>query len=54
MKPRILVIDDEHAIRDALKRTLEYEGYDVTLAATGEEGVKLVDRVPPDLVFLDI
>ena len=54
MKPRILVIDDEHAIRDALKRTLEYEGYDVTLAATGEEGVKLVDREPPDLVFLDI
>jgi len=54
VKPRILVIDDEHAIRDALKRTLEYEGYDVTLAATGEEGVKLVDREPPDLVFLDI
>ncbi len=54
MKPRILVIDDEAAIRDSLKMTLEYDGYDVMLAATGEEGVKLVEREAPDLVFLDI
>ena len=54
MKPRILVIDDESAIRDSLKMTLEYDGYDVSLAATGEEGVKLVEREAPDLVFLDI
>ena len=54
MKPRILVIDDESAIRDSMKMTLEYDGYDVMLAATGEEGVKLVEREAPDLVFLDI
>ena len=54
MKPRILVIDDESAIRDSLKMTLEYDGYDVMLAATGEEGVKLIEREAPDLVFLDI
>ncbi len=54
MKPRILVVDDEAAIRDSLKMTLEYDGYDVMLAATGEEGVKLVEREAPDLVFLDI
>ncbi len=54
MKPRILVIDDEAAIRDSLKMTLEYDGNDVMLAATGEEGVKLVEREAPDLVFLDI
>jgi two-component system, NtrC family, nitrogen regulation response regulator NtrX len=54
VKPRILVIDDEAAIRDSLKMTLEYDGYDVSLAATGEEGVKLVEREAPDLVFLDI
>jgi two-component system nitrogen regulation response regulator NtrX len=54
VKPRILVIDDESAIRDSLKMTLEYDGYDVSLAATGEEGVKLVEREAPDLVFLDI
>jgi two-component system nitrogen regulation response regulator NtrX len=54
VKPRILVIDDESAVRDSLKMTLEYDGYDVMLAATGEEGVKLVEREAPDLVFLDI
>ncbi|HET9705532.1 MAG TPA: response regulator, partial [Vicinamibacterales bacterium] len=54
MKPRILVIDDEEGIRSSLKMILEYDGYDVMLAATGEEGVKLLDRETPDLVFLDI
>ncbi|MGE3277223.1 MAG: sigma-54-dependent transcriptional regulator [Vicinamibacterales bacterium] len=54
MKPRILVIDDEAAIRDSLRMILEYEGYDVLLAATGEEGAALVEREAPDLVFLDI
>jgi two-component system nitrogen regulation response regulator NtrX len=54
VKPRILVIDDEVAIRDSLKMTLEYDGYEVMLAATGEEGVKLVEREAPDLVFLDV
>jgi two-component system, NtrC family, nitrogen regulation response regulator NtrX len=54
VRPRILVIDDESAVRDSLKMTLEYDGYDVMLAATGEEGVKLIEREAPDLVFLDI
>jgi two-component system, NtrC family, nitrogen regulation response regulator NtrX len=54
MKPRILVIDDESAIRDSLKMILEYEGYDVVGAATGQDGLSLVDREPPDLVLLDI
>jgi DNA-binding NtrC family response regulator len=54
VKPRILVIDDESGIRDSLKMILEYEGYEVMQAATGEEGVKLVEREAPDLVFLDI
>ena len=51
MKPRILVIDDESAIRDSLKMILEYEGYEVQGAATGQDGLTLVDRDPPDLVF---
>jgi two-component system nitrogen regulation response regulator NtrX len=54
LKPRILVIDDEAAIRDSLRMILEYEGYEVLQAATGDEGVKLVEREAPDLVFLDI
>ncbi len=51
---RILVIDDEPAIRDSLRMILEYQGYGVMTAATGEEGAALVEREAPDLVFLDI
>ena len=54
MKPRILVIDDEAAIRDSLKMILEYEGYDVQGAATGQDGLVIADREVPDLVLLDI
>jgi two-component system, NtrC family, nitrogen regulation response regulator NtrX len=54
VKPRILVIDDDAEIRKSFKMTLEYAGYDVTLAATGEEGVKLAEQEAPDLVFCDI
>src|SRR3954464_8221079 len=54
MKPRILVIDDEAAIRDSLKMILEYEDYDFLGASSGPEGVALVKRESPDLVVLDI
>jgi two-component system, NtrC family, nitrogen regulation response regulator NtrX len=54
MKPRILVIDDEAGIRDSMRMILEYEGYEVLAAATGEEGIALVQREPIDMVFLDI
>jgi two-component system, NtrC family, nitrogen regulation response regulator NtrX len=53
-KTRILVIDDEAAIRDSLRMTLEYEGYEVSGAATGQEGLALVERDAPDLVLLDV
>ena len=51
---RILVIDDDPAIRDSLRMTLEYQGYAVMLASGGDEGAALVEREAPDLVFLDI
>jgi two-component system, NtrC family, nitrogen regulation response regulator NtrX len=54
MKSRILVIDDEAAIRDSLRMILEYEGYEFLGAATGQDGLVMVDRENPDLVFLDI
>jgi two-component system, NtrC family, nitrogen regulation response regulator NtrX len=54
VKPRILVIDDESAIRDSLRMILEYEGYEVQGAATGQDGLAAVDRDQPELVFLDI
>ena len=54
MKSRILVIDDEPAIRDTMRMILEYEGYEVQLAGSGQEGLAQAEREAPDLVFLDI
>src|SRR5438132_4551100 len=54
MKSRVLVIDDEAAIRDSLRMTLEYEGYEFVGAATGQEGLTLAEREGPDLVLLDV
>jgi two-component system, NtrC family, nitrogen regulation response regulator NtrX len=53
-RARILVIDDEAAIRDSLRMTLEYEGYEFIGAATGQEGLSLAERDAPDLVLLDV
>ena len=53
-RSRILVIDDEAAIRDSLRMTLEYEGYEFVGAATGQEGLALAERDSPDLVLLDV
>ena len=54
MKHRIVVIDDEVAIRDSLKMILEYDGYDCLLAPSGQAGLACVEREDPDLVFLDV
>ncbi len=54
MKARILVIDDESAIRDTMRMILEYEGHDVLAAGSGPEGLAMVERDAPDLVFLDV
>jgi two-component system, NtrC family, nitrogen regulation response regulator NtrX len=54
MKSRILVIDDEVAIRDSLRMILEYEGYEFLGAATGQDGLSLLGRETVDLAFLDI
>jgi len=54
MKSRILVIDDEAAIRDSLRMILEYEDYLFSGAASGQEAIAAVQRERPDLVLLDI
>jgi two-component system nitrogen regulation response regulator NtrX len=54
MKPRILVIDDEAAIRDSLRMILEYEHYEFIGASSGPDGIAAVKREAPDLVLLDI
>lgn len=54
MDKKILVVDDEKSIADIVKFNLEKEGYTVDLAYDGEEAVKKVYEVLPDLVLLDI
>jgi two-component system response regulator MprA len=52
---RVLVVDDERAVRDSLRRALELEGYDVELAADGEEALaRLGQNGEPDAIVLDI
>jgi two-component system response regulator MprA len=52
---RVLVVDDERAVRDSLRRALQLEGYDVELAADGEEALeRFAQNGEPDAVVLDI
>jgi len=53
-KKRILVVEDEHDIRELVRYNLEREGYAVSEAESGEEGLNLVRRDDPDLVVLDL
>ena len=51
---RILVVDDEPPVREALSRALRLEGYDVDLAADGAEALKRIEGDQPDAVVLDV
>jgi two-component system nitrogen regulation response regulator NtrX len=53
-KARVLVADDDAAIRDTMRMILEYEGHECLLAASGQEALTMVEQENPDLVFLDI
>jgi two-component system response regulator MprA len=52
---KVLVVDDERAVRESLRRALELEGYDVDLAADGEEALeRLFEATGVDAVILDV
>jgi two-component system, OmpR family, response regulator MprA len=51
---RILVVDDEPAVRDALGRVLRLEGFDVAMACDGREAVRSQAAAPADAVLLDV
>ena len=53
-KQRILVVDDEPSIVDAVGMSLRYEGFDVDEAGTGRAALDAVEQRPPDLIVLDI
>ncbi|MDH2392714.1 response regulator transcription factor [Streptomyces sp. HNM0663] len=51
---RILIVDDEPAVREALQRSLAFEGYDTEVAADGVDALARAESYAPDLVVLDI
>jgi len=50
----VLVIDDDLLVRELLKSNLTRLGYSVAVAATGEEGLKLANKLRPDAILLDV
>jgi len=53
-KASVLVVDDEHKIREVVRTYLEHDGYAVFTARTGEEALEAAQRLGPDLVILDL
>jgi two-component system phosphate regulon response regulator PhoB len=52
-QPHVLVVEDEPAQREVLYYNLEAEGFRVTTAANGEDGLMMVQEDPPDVMVLD-
>lgn len=53
-RSRLLVIDDDHEVRDTIADVLRFDGFDVQTASDGREGLALVSRNPYDLIFCDL
>jgi two-component system cell cycle response regulator len=54
IKGKVLIVDDAPDTLEIIQKLLRYEGYDVTMASTGEEGVKKVEEEKPEVVLMDI
>ncbi|MCD4533269.1 response regulator transcription factor [Nocardioides sp. cx-169] len=53
-KPRVLVVEDDRAVRESLRRSLEFNGYDVRLAGDGAEALATIGAAQPDVVVMDV
>ncbi|MFC7503188.1 response regulator transcription factor [Nocardioides sp. CPCC 206347] len=51
---RVLVVDDDRAVRESLKRSLVFNGYDVHLAGDGAEALAGIGALAPDVVVMDV
>jgi two-component system response regulator RegX3 len=54
MSGHVLIIEDELAIAKPIRYALQEEGYDVSIAASGEEGLEKAKRHNPDIIVLDL
>jgi two-component system, OmpR family, response regulator MprA len=52
--PRVLVVDDDRAVRESLRRSLEFNGYQVTLASDGAEALASIAGAGPDALVIDV
>lgn len=52
--PRVLVVDDDKAVRESMRRSLEFNGYEVHLAGDGAEALATIGQVGPDVVVMDV
>ena len=53
-RPHVLVVDDDRAVRESLRRSLEFNGYAVSLATDGAEALAGFGKVNPDVVVMDV
>lgn len=53
-KPHVLVVDDDKAVRESLRRSLEFNGYVVALAGDGAEALAGIANHDPDVVVMDV
>lgn len=51
---KLLVVDDEQAVRESLRRSLSFNGYEVVLADNGAAALEMIHKEQPDLVILDV
>ena len=53
-RARVLVVDDDKAVRESLRRSLQFNGYDVVLAGDGAEALAVIAGSDPDVVVMDV
>ncbi len=53
-RPHVLVVDDDRAVRESLRRSLEFNGYSVALANDGAEALAAIAKEHPDALVLDV
>ena len=54
MPQKILIIEDDKFVRDLITKLLAEEGFDISIAVDGKEGMKKIEEESPDLILLDL